>query len=280
MHEIPANFATTAFPETPEGVLAREGQDLITRTNELIGPKSLKPFAGNNLTCANCHLGAGTKPFAAPFIGLSGVYPQYLGRDNKIASIEDRVNSCVERSLNGKAMDVSSREMRAIVTYIKFLSRGTVVGERTIGQGFIKYDPPRRAADKVIGAKIFSKNCAMCHGTDGQGKRSDNTSHINYLFPPLWGPDSYNDGAGMHRILTAARFIKANMPLGVTATNPLLTDEEAYDVAAFINSQPRPEKKGKEKDYPVLANKPKDCPYPPFGDNVSQAQHQFGPFNF
>jgi thiosulfate dehydrogenase len=280
IREIPESFSIPPFPNTHEGMLAKEGYALVTKTYEFIGPNSLHPITGNHLSCSSCHLGSGTKPFAAPFIGLSGVYPQYLARDNKVSSLEDRINSCVERSLNGAALDNSSREMRAIVAYIKFLSSGTVIGERTSGQGFIKFSPPQRSADLKAGAKVFANNCAYCHGTKGEGQHLDTSTFGGYRYPPLWGADSFNDAAGMHRILTAAKFIKANMPLGVSASRTILSDEEAYDVAGFINSQPRPEKSGKDKDYPNLTKKPKDCPYPPYVDNIPQSQHQFGPFDF
>lgn len=117
-----------------------------------------------------------------------------------------------------------------------------------------------------------------CHGQDGQGQKIEGGK--GYTYPPLWGPDSYNDGAGMNRVITAAKFIKGNMPLGATHDSPILTDEEAFDVAAYINSFDRPQKANKEKDYPNLSKKPKDCSYPPYIDNISQEQHKYGPFNF
>ena len=116
------------------------------------------------------------------------------------------------------------------------------------------------------------------HGEGGHERRSG-TKHFPpgakvYLFPPLWGPDSFNDGAGLHRVLTAARFIKARMPLG----EPTLTDDEAFDVAAFINSKPRPRMANLENDYPDRSLKPIDNPYGPFADDFPLEQHRFGPF--
>ena len=95
-----------------------------------------------------------------------------------------------------------------------------------------------------------------------------------YVFPPLWGADSFNDGAGMHRVLTAARFIKAKMPLG----KPDLTDDDAFDVAAFINSKPRPHMANLDRDYPDRATKPIDGPYGPYADDFPIEQHRWGPF--
>ncbi|HEX7756402.1 MAG TPA: c-type cytochrome, partial [Niabella sp.] len=155
------------------------------------------------------------------------------------------------------------------------------LGSRLKGQGFIDFKAPGRAADPNKGSSVYVNRCASCHGPDGAGmKGTDGNREGGYIYPPLWGDDSYNDGAGMARLLTAARFIKANMPFGVTHDAPLLSDDEAYDVAAFINSHGRPVKANKELDYPDLSKKPKDCPYPPYQDAVAQEQHKLGPFNF
>lgn len=278
---VPDNFEIPAFEDTPEGQLAAYGYRLITETYALVGPDTRDPLTGNRLACSSCHLNGGTKPFAAPYIGLSGVFPIYIGREDKIESLEERINGCFERSMNGKALDVNHEVMRAMITYIRHISKEAPVGVRIKGQGFVDFTPPARAADKERGAAVYEKNCLSCHGAGGEGiKGSTGNREGGYLYPPLWGPDSYNDGAGMARLLTAARFIKANMPLGVTHHSPVLTDEEAYDVAAFVNSQARPVKADKEKDYPDLKKKPKDCPYPPYTDAVSPEQHKYGPFNF
>ncbi len=278
---LPDDFEIPPFGDGKEGKAAAYGHRLITETYALIGPGSQNPVTGNRLACSSCHLNGGTKPFAAPYIGLSGVFPVYIGREDKIESLEERINGCLERSMNGKAIDVNDEVMRAMVTYIKHISKDAPVGERIKGQGFVGFTPPDRAADPGQGAVIYQKNCQSCHGANGEGVAGlPGNREGGYLYPPLWGPDSYNDGAGMARITTAAKFIKGNMPLGVAHQNPVLTDDEAYDVAAYINSHPRPVKAGKENDYPDLAKKPKDCPYPPYADNIPAQQHQYGPFNF
>lgn len=278
---VPDNFEIPPFEETREGQLAGYGYRLITETYALVGPDTPNPLTGNRLACSSCHLDGGTKPFAAPYIGLSGIFPIYIGREDKIESLEERINGCFERSMNGKALDVNDEVMRAMVTYIKHISREASVGTRIKGQGFVDFTPPDRASDPARGATVYEKHCQSCHGAGGEGiKGSNGHREGGYIYPPLWGPDSYNDGAGMARLLTAARFIKGNMPLGVTHDSPLLTDEEAYDVAAFINSHSRPVKANKEKDYPDLKKKPKDCPYPPYTDDISPEQHKYGPFNF
>ncbi len=273
-----ANYQILPFDSSREGKLAAYGAQLIQSTATLVGPSTELKITGNKMACTNCHLQAGTKSFAAPYIGLTGKFPTYIGRENKVETLEERINGCFERSMNGRAIDVESREMRAIVTYIKHISKGTVLGDTLIGRGFTQINPLHRAASPQQGQVVYIAKCASCHGKDGQGLPGDNTN--GYTYPPLWGPDSYNDGAGMARLLTAAAFIKGNMPFGATAENPQLSDEEAIDVAAYINSQPRPVKSNKEKDYPDLTKKPKDSPYPPYADEISQQQHQFGPYNF
>ena len=133
------------------------------------------------------------------------------------------------------------------------------------------------------GAALYQQSCAACHQPDGQGVRlsADDAAaqKKRYQFPPLWGPDSYNDGAGMARLLSAAAFIKHNMPFGTTYASPALSDEEAYDVAAFINSTERPQRPNLEKDFPNRLQKPVDTAYGPYADDFPAAQHKLGPFD-
>ncbi|WP_286752339.1 MULTISPECIES: c-type cytochrome [Sphingobacterium] len=271
-----SQFKEISFKDSPEGEMASYGEKLIKNTYDYFYDGEVK--IGNKLACSSCHLNGGTKAFAAPYVGLTNVFPTYIGRENKIESLEERINGCFERSMNGRAIPENSKEMRAIVTYIKNISVNTVNKGRLAGQGFIKMDIPNRAADLKHGQVVFENKCASCHGRDGQGLPQ--TAGKGYQYPPLWGKDSYNDGAGMARLLTAARFIKANMPLGATYDAPQLKDDEAYDVAAYINSFDRPQKTDKQLDYPNLSKKPKDSPYPPYADNISIEQHKLGPFNF
>ncbi len=269
-------YTEEPYDDSAEGILAAYGEDIIKNTYNYFYRDGQK--IGNHLACSNCHLQSGTKAFAAPYIGLTSVFPIYIGREDKIESLEERINGCFERSMNGEAIPENGKEMRAIITYIKKISKNTLGGERTEGQGFVKIDIPERKADLNNGLIVFEKQCVNCHGKDGQGEKI--AGGKGYTYPPLWGPDSYNDGAGMGRVLTAARFIKGNMPLGATHDSPILTDEEAFDVAAYINSFDRPQKANKDMDYPNLSKKPKDCSYPPYTDTISQEQHKYGPFNF
>jgi thiosulfate dehydrogenase len=136
---------------------------------------------------------------------------------------------------------------------------------------------PGRAADVVHGRLVFEQVCAACHGTNGLGQRA--ATGAGYQFPPLWGPDSYNNGAGMARLLSAAAFVKNNMPIGTTFASPALSDEDAYDVAGFINNAERPQKADLAADFPVRSQKPVDTPYGPYADDFSLTQHRLGPFD-
>ena len=136
-----------------------------------------------------------------------------------------------------------------------------------------------RAADPVRGKTIYANACLACHNTDGSGiRRSLPTSDLGYMVPPLWGPDSFNNGAGMARLITAANFVHFNMPHGTDYLNPQLTVEQAWDVAAYMISQPRPTKAGLDKDFPDLLTKPVDAPYGPYADGFDQQQHMYGRF--
>ena len=166
--------------------------------------------------------------------------------------------------------------MKAFVSYLKWLSRFAPEDGTIKGIGFVKIDIPDRVVDLNKGKQVFIKNCVVCHTANGTGLISPDG--LTYIYPPLWGTDSYNHGAGMTRVITAAQFIKANMPFGTTYNSPILTDEEAYDVAGYINQQERPKKSNPEKDFPDLKKKPVSTPYPPYADGFSVEQHQMGPF--
>lgn len=271
-----------ALPSDAHGLQVRHGRDLITATYAHIGPEVADPakrFAGNNLACTNCHLMAGTKKFGLPIFGLFDLFPQYSARLGAQITIEDRVNSCMERSLNGRALPNDSEEMQAIVAYIKFLSSGVASGEKLPGMGAGAMPELKRAADPVRGKKIYASACLACHNTDGSGiHRSLPTTDLGYMVPPLWGSDSFNNGAGMARLITVANFVHFNMPHGVDYLDPRLSVEQAWDVAAYVVSQPRPVKAGLDKDFPDLLKKPVDAPYGPYADKFSERQHKYGPF--
>jgi thiosulfate dehydrogenase len=190
--------------------------------------------------------------------------------------VEERINGCMERSMNGRALPLESREMKAFSSYMRWLSTGVPDGAKLRGAGTLQIKEPDRAANPVRGAEVYAQVCAPCHGADGSGQRAQNG--LGYQFPPLWGRDSYNNGAGMSRLLTAAAYALHNMPLGTSFDVPFLTDEQAYDVAGYIVSQNRPEKGNLDKDFPIRLQKPIDTPYGPYADGFSAEQHRLGPF--
>jgi thiosulfate dehydrogenase len=203
---------------------------------------------GNRLRCTSCHLDAGRRE-SGTWIGVHARYPQYRARSGVVETIEYRVNDCFRRSMNGTALDPASAEMRDIVAYFAFLSRGTPVGPPAGSPGARLQRWAAFKADTGAGASIFGVSCAKCHGAKGEGTA---------VAPPVWGPQSYNLGAGMSRVRTAADFISRNMPFDAPGT---LTDQQAFDVAAYVNAQPRPDYKGKENDWPN-GDPPPDVAYP------------------
>ncbi|RUA34591.1 MAG: cytochrome C [Bacteroidetes bacterium] len=270
------------LPEGKKGKQVKFGYLLATESPKWMGPqvinKDERLYAGNNLTCQNCHLEAGTKPGSGSWVGVTNRFPQFRGRENKIGTIEERINGCMERSMNGKALPEDSEQMQALVAYMEWLSDGVPADTADWYKGFISVKIPAVKADTVFGKQVYINECQVCHGEDGQGtKLADERK--GYQYPPLWGGDSFNHGAGMHRVLTAAQFIKANMPhLIATKANPKLTDEEAFHVAAYINSFDRPQKPNTEKDFPDLKLKPVSTAYGPWDDPFPAEQHKFGPF--
>jgi thiosulfate dehydrogenase len=271
-----------ALPDDAAGRLVRHGRDLVTATYAHIGPEvadAAKRYAGNNLACTNCHLSAGTRKFAIPLFGLYGLFPKYSARSGADISIEDRINSCMTRSMNGRPLPADSGETQALVAYLRFLSTGVPPGEKLPGLGVGKMPELTHAADPARGKLAYQRACLFCHNVDGQGiRRSLPTTDLGYMIPPLWGPDSFNNGAGMARLITAANFIHFNMPHGADYLDPQLSQEEAWDLAAYLVSQPRPVKAGLDHDFPDLLEKPVDAPYGPYADNFSPQQHKYGPF--
>lgn len=195
-----------------------------------------------------------------------------------MGTIEDRINGCMERSMNGRPLHQNSVELRAMVAYMEWLSEDVPEDMEALYQGYVKLDLPRERADTFKGRMLYEANCKLCHGENGKGTLMPGNTFTGYLYPPLGGDDSFNDGAGMNRIITAAEFIKGNMPFGATYDAPLITDEEAYHIAAYINSLPRPAKANKEADFPDKKLKPVSTPYGPYADNFSPEQHKYGPF--
>jgi thiosulfate dehydrogenase len=254
------------------------GEALIRRTFDFVGPDVADPdmrFAGNHLACGSCHLDAGRQRYGLSFIGVSDAYPRNMARENETRTLTQRINGCFERSMNGRVLPADSPEMDAMVAYMGFLSDAAPTGMD--GRGVPSFSLLNRAADPIRGAEVYTTYCSVCHGDNGRGT-PDPEGGSGYLYPPLWGPDSFNSGAGMHRIIKSANFIRANMPFGATFENPVLSEEEAFDVAAFINIQSRPIKVGLDRDYPDRSRKPVDAPFPPYDDGFSSEQHIFGPW--
>jgi thiosulfate dehydrogenase len=267
---------SNTIPQTEAGDQIRYGRDLIARTALYLGPKGKVAHISNGMNCQNCHLAAGTKPWGNNFSAVASTYPKYRDRSGTIETVEKRVNDCLERSLNGKALDSNSREMRAIVAYIYWLGSNVPKGEKPLGVGITALKNLDRPADPEKGKIVFIDKCQLCHGANGAGQ-PDTVTGIGYLYPPLWGPASYNIGAGLYRLSRMAGYVKDNMPFGVSHGNSQLSEEQAWDVAAFINAQPHPYK-DLSKDWPKKSTKPVDYPFGPYADSFSAQQHKFGPF--
>jgi len=256
--------------------LVIDGIQIMDETDRTIGPKTPDPklrLAGNNLSCSSCHINAGRKAEGLGLVGVAKRYPQFSARLGAEQTLEGRINGCMKRSMNGRPLPEESRPMRALVAYMNWLSRdvggGNVAGDRLPDIPLLS-----RAADPAAGRMVYEQHCSGCHGTGGQGLINQEDPLGGYYYPPLWGSDSYNTGAGMHRLIVAAEFIKKNMP----PADPRLSVEQAFDAAAFIESQKRPVEPDTAADYPDRSLKPVDVSYPPYADSFSVEQHTYGPF--
>ncbi len=267
---------TSSIPQNDSGNLIRYGRALIANTAEYFGPKGKVSHFANGMNCQNCHLDAGTKLYANSYSAVYSIYPKFRVRSGTVEHLEKRINDCLERSMNGKKIDSLSKEMRAMVAYINWVGKDVKKGVSPKGASVVELPFLDRAADIDNGKISYQKNCVTCHGENGDGKF--NADSITYLYPPLWGENSYNTAAGLYRLSRIAGFIKSNMPnLTSSFEKPTLTDEEAWDIAAYVSSMPRPEKKFKN-DWPDISKKPFDHPFGPYSNNFSEKQHKFGPF--
>lgn len=213
------------------------------------------------MNCTSCHLNGGKLAFGSPFVGTSLAYPMYNPRAGREVTLKERVNGCFLRSMNGKPLPPDSNEMKAIIAYMEWLSTGLTKDAKVEGRGIGKIDDTL-VPDPVNGQKIYDQQCAICHGGNGEGLKD---ARGEYVFPPLWGDDSFNIGAGMARTYTAAAFVKRNMPIGhglngLLGQGGALTDQKAMDVAEYFSHQPRPDFPAKVKDWPK-GGKPKDARY-------------------
>lgn len=237
----------------PENDLIRYGQELVVNTPRYIGKSAQDPamaFGGNDLACQSCHLKAGLQPFAAPFVSTVASFPMMV--DNQVIPLIDRINSCIELGLNGRPLPDDSREMAALIAYMKFLGKDSPKGVRVPGMGLMPIALPNAVPDARRGAQAYAKHCANCHGADGQGEPKA-SPEVGYYVPPLWGDGSFNAGAGMGKIAYAASYIRTNMPPGTDYQAPTLTVQEAWDLAAYINANPHPVAPPEKVEGPATA---------------------------
>lgn len=269
----PPDIGSIADPKQKQ--LVEYGKELVTHTSVYLGPHGSVLKISNGMNCQNCHLQAGTVVFGNNYGSVASLYPKFRPRSGTVETIFKRINDCFERSLNGKAPDSTGKEMQAIRAYIEFIGSNVLKGQKAAGSGFKDLAYLNRAADSANGQQVYISKCQSCHQANGEGTLSQDKTEFTY--PPLWGNSSFNDGAGLYRISSFAKYVKYNMPFGTRYQNPQLTDEEAWDVSAFILSQPRPHL-AVPGDWPNLSLKPVDHPFGPYIDSFSEKQHKYGPF--
>ena len=218
------------LPDNAYGKMVMDGYALFVDTK-----RQAPQFVGNGLNCTNCHLDQGRLANSAPLWGAYTMYPAYRQKNDKVNTFAERLQGCFQFSMNGGTPPATdSREITALSVYAYWLSTKAPVGVELPGRGYPQVREPAGGYDLVRGAAVYQAHCALCHGNEGQGQKVG----TDYVMPPLWGKDSYNWGAVMHRINTAASFIKHNMPLGKPGS---LSDEQAWDVAAYVNTHERPQ---------------------------------------
>jgi thiosulfate dehydrogenase len=221
--------AESDIPDNEFGNMVKMGKEVFVNTR-----LKASKYVGNGLNCANCHLNAGRLANSAPLWAAWVKYPAYRGKNKMVNTMEQRIQGCFRYSMNGTPPPADSDVLKSLMSYSFWLASGAPTNVNLPGRGYPKIVKPAKQPDFNRGKLVFEKNCAVCHGVNGHGTKVKNS----YAFPPLWGKDSFNWGAGMHRINTAASFIHANMPLGKGGS---LSVQDAWDVAYFMNSHERPQ---------------------------------------
>jgi thiosulfate dehydrogenase len=214
--------ATASIPSGPDGGLIRYGRSIVDDTQH-----TAKQYVVADMNCSACHSSSGIRQNAGSFLGIFALFPQYNNRAHRFITLEDRIAECFLNSMNGRPPSYTSREMIATVAYIAWLSRGAKVGVGFPSQAY--HEIPAQTPDTSNGATLYAATCASCHGASGAG--------IPPALPPLWGPTSFNDDAGMSHVARMASFIRYNMPVDKPGS---LTDKEAYDIASWVLTHPRP----------------------------------------
>ncbi|GLQ51562.1 c-type cytochrome [Dyella flava] len=253
------------FTPPPESAIPNDdfGKQVALGRQIFMDPgKYAKAYVGNQLSCESCHLDAGRLAHSAPLWGAYPMYPAYRSKTHDVNTFAERLQGCFNYSMNGKAPPLGDPVLVALETYAYWMSKGEPIGTSQPGRSYPKLSKPALTPDYARGETVFKRDCALCHGDNGQGQQA--AGHT--VFPPLWGPQSFNWGAGMELVTNAAGFIKANMPLGRGNT---LTDQDAWDVAYFMNAHERPQDPRYKDSIPATRAAFHDTPDSLYGTTVN-----------
>ena len=253
--------STFETPRLAAMLAAPNATDLVRGMRLNLETRDLLPGnVGNDLNCTSCHMNAGTVADGSPYVGVTAFFPSYQKRAGKVITMEDRINGCFRRSMNGKPLAKDGADMKAMIAYFDWMKGETRPDDKVPGRGVGKVNQDL-VPDPVHGQEIYASQCAACHGANGEGM-TDAAGRT--VYPPLWGDRSFNIGAGMARTYTAAAFVQRNMPIAAHGKFPLgqggLSEQDAVDVAEYFSHMPRPDFPDKVKDWPNDP-KPKDARY-------------------
>jgi thiosulfate dehydrogenase len=254
-----------AFAPPPESAIPTDefGKQVALGRQIFIDPgRYAKAYVGNQLSCENCHLDAGRLAQSAPLWGAYPMYPAYRSKNHHVNTFAERLQGCFSYSMNGKAPPLGDPVLVALESYAYWMSKGEPIGTSLPGHGYPKLAKPALAPDYARGETVFKRDCALCHGDDGQGQQAAGRT----VFPPLWGAQSFNWGAGMEQVNNAAGFIKANMPLG---RGHSLTDQDAWDVAYYMDAHERPQDPRFNGSIPATRAAYHDTPDSLYGTTVN-----------
>ena len=277
-HDETIRVDTADIPHDKFGDAVHYGRELMLHTAYYIGPDGTNgKYLGNKMNCTNCHQDAGTKLYSFNLLSAHENYPQYRAREGKVLTLAERINNCVMRPHNGRPLPLDSKEMVALLSYLKWINSYAPKAKTFKGAKNLEVEFPETAANPERGAVLYNEHCVRCHGADGSGLMD--SVNVTFKYPPVWGQTSYQPGSSMHRVIKQAQWLKANMPYDKALWDkPFLTDEEALDIAAFVNEDAHKRPGVKGFDYPHPEEKAIDYSEAPFIDTFPREQHKYGPF--
>ncbi len=247
-------FEQRGWPRGPNAEAVIKGCNLITETQTHVRGPIARQWR-TDVTCQSCHLDAGDKRNAASIAHAAVVLPHMYTAVNQPIRFDRRVLLCLSNSQNWYDLGLDAVEITYINIYANWLAQKDAlpIGIIPEGRGIpLLYDAQGLGASFLAGEKVYRNYCQSCHGPNGLGGAG--RVFKDREPPPIAGPHSFNASASLTDPFRFAGFVHANMPIGASKENPILTVQQALDVSAYLTSLGRPADFTKVNQLRVMLN--------------------------